>query len=213
MVSETLILTRPDGVLAIREPELPPPHRLLVLLHGWGQNENSLWEFTAGLPGDYHILAPRGPYFKAEGEYGWRPTIIGRRSRLEENVQPAQELVARIDAWAGENHVDATHFSVLGFSQGAAMIYVLAALFPERLSRAVVLSGYPPRGLDLSDKPLKGIPFLVSHGRQDDIIDFEEGQKALPMLAAAGAEVTWIEEDISHQVGPKTRLAIPDFLK
>jgi len=212
-VNETVILTRPDGVLAIREPESPPPHRLLVLIHGWGQNENALWEFAAGLPGDYRIIAPRGPYFKAEGEYGWRPTILGRRSRLEENLQPAQDLVARIDAWAGENDVDATHFTVLGFSQGAALIYVLAALFPERLSRAVVCSGYPPRGLDLSDKPLKGIPFLVSHGRQDDIIDFEEGQKALPMLAAAGAEVTWIEEDVAHQVGPKTRLAIPGFLK
>jgi len=212
-VSETLILTRPDGVLAMREPVLPPPHRLLVLIHGWGQNENSLWEFTAGLPGDYRILAPRGSYFKAEGEYGWRPTIIGRRSRLEENVQPARELVARIDTWAGEYKADATRFTVLGFSQGAAMIYVLAALFPERLARAVVLSGYPPRGLDLSDKPLKGIPFLVSHGRQDDIIAFEEGQNALPMLAAAGAEVTWIEEDIAHQVGPKTQLAIPGFLQ
>jgi phospholipase/carboxylesterase len=200
-------------VLAVREPEQPPPHRLLVLIHGWGQNENSLWGFTAGLPGDYRILAPRGPYFKAEGEYGWRPTIIGRRSRLEENVQPAQELAARIDAWAGENRVDATHFAVLGFSQGAALIYVLATLIPERLSRAVVLSGYPPRGLDLSDVPLKGTPFLISHGRQDDIIAIEEGQKALPMLAAAGAEVTWIEEDIAHQVGPKTRQAITHFMK
>jgi phospholipase/carboxylesterase len=212
-VSDTLILARPDGVLAVREPEQPPPHRLLVLIHGWGQNENSLWGFTAGLPGDYRILAPRGPYFKAEGEYGWRPTIIGRRSRLEENVQPAQELAARIDAWAGENRVDATHFAVLGFSQGAALIYVLATLIPERLSRAVVLSGYPPRGLDLSDVPLKGTPFLISHGRQDDIIAIEEGQKALPMLAAAGAEVTWIEEDIAHQVGPKTRQAITHFMK
>jgi phospholipase/carboxylesterase len=125
----------------------------------------------------------------------------------------AQELAARIDAWAGENRVDATHFAVLGFSQGAALIYVLATLIPERLSRAVVLSGYPPRGLDLSDVPLKGTPFLISHGRQDDIIAIEEGQKALPMLAAAGAEVTWIEEDIAHQVGPKTRLAIPGFLQ
>lgn len=212
-MSEPLILTLPDGVLAVREPDLPSPHRLLVLIHGWGQNENSLWEFTDGLPGDYRMVAPRGPHFKAEGEYGWRPTIFGRRSRLEENLQPANDLVARIDAWAGKSSVDAFHFSVLGFSQGAAMVYVLAHLFPRRLVRAVVLSGYPPRGLDLSDDPLKDVPFLISHGRQDDIIAFEEGQKALPMLAAAGARVTWIEEDVSHTAGPKTRKVIPDFLK
>ena len=207
-----MLLERPDGVLAVREPSSPPPHRLLLLLHGWAGSEHSLWEFADGLPGDYRVVAPRGPYIKAPGEFGWRPTILGRRSRLEENIQPAQELVTRIDAWAGENGVDATRFAVLGFSQGAALIYVLAALFPDRLSRAVVLSGYPPRGLDLSDKPLKGIPFLVSHGRLDDIISFKEGRKALPMLAAAGAVVTWIEEDVAHQAGPKTRLAIPDFL-
>jgi predicted esterase len=183
------------------------------MIHGWGQNENSLWEFTDGIPGDYRMVAPRGSFFKAEGEYGWRPTILGRRSRLEENLQPANDLVTRIDAWASASSVDASHFSVLGFSQGAAMVYVLANLFPRRLVRAVVLSGYPPRGLDLSVVPLKDIPFLVSHGRQDDIIAFEEGQKALPMLAAAGARVTWIEEDVAHKVGPKIREAIPDFLK
>lgn len=212
-MSDLIILERPDGVLAVREPTTPPPHRLLLLLHGWAGSENSLWEFTDGLPGDYWIVAPRGPYVKAPGEFGWRPTIIGRRSRLEENIEPAQGLIARIDAWAGERGVDAARFAVLGFSQGAAMIYVLAGLFPKRLSRAVVLSGYPPRGLDLSDKPLKGIPFLVSHGYRDDIIAFEEGQRALPMLAAAGAEVTWIEEDVAHQAGPKIRSAIPAFLQ
>jgi phospholipase/carboxylesterase len=212
-VSEPVILTRPDGVLAVREPGLPSPHRLLVLIHGWGQNENSLWELTDGLPGDYRVVAPRGSYFKAEGEYGWRPTILGRRSRLEENLQPAQDLLARIDAWAGEIGMDASRFSVMGFSQGAALVYVLAYLFPKRLSRAVVLSGYPPRGLDLSDAHLKNIPFLVSHGTRDDIIDIEEARNALPMLGEAGARVTWIEEDVAHTPGPITLQTIPDFLK
>jgi phospholipase/carboxylesterase len=212
-VSEPVILTRPDGVLAVREPGLPSPHRLLVLIHGWGQNENSLWELTDGLPGDYRVVAPRGSYFKAEGEYGWRPTILGRRSRLEENLQPAHDLLARIDAWAGEIGMDASRFSVMGFSQGAALVYVLAYLFPKRLSRAVVLSGYPPRGLDLSDAHLKNIPFLVSHGTRDDIIDIEEARNALPMLGEAGARVTWIEEDVAHTPGPITLQTIPDFLK
>ena len=212
-MSEPLIQRRPDGVLAVHKPGLPPPHRLLVLIHGWGGNENSLWEFTKNLPDDYWMLAPRGPYFKAEGEYGWRPTNLGRRSRLEENIQPARDLLARIDAWAAENSVNATRISWLGFSQGAALVYVLAHLFPKRLERAVVLSGYAPRGLDLEDSRLKNIPFLVSHGLQDDIIDIEEARKALPRLGEAGARVTWIEEDVAHTAGPITRQAIPDFLK
>jgi phospholipase/carboxylesterase len=212
-VSEPLFLTRPDGVLAVREPSLPPPHRLLVLIHGWAQNENSLWKLTDGLPADYRIVAPRGPYFKAEGEYGWRPTILGRRSRLEENLGPAQDLVARVDGWAAEIGFDVPRFSVMGFSQGAALVYVLAYLFPERLSRAVVLSGYPPRGLDLSETHLVDIPFLVSHGTRDDIIDIEEARRALPMLGEAGARVTWVEEDVAHATGPITHQTIPEFLK
>ena len=113
-MSEPVILTRPDGVLALREPALPPPHRLLVLIHGWGGNEHSLWEFTKGIPADYRVIAPRGTYFKAEGEYGWRPTILGRRSRLEENLEPAHDLLARIDTWASLSHVDASKFSLTG---------------------------------------------------------------------------------------------------
>jgi phospholipase/carboxylesterase len=212
-VNEIQILNRLDGVLALREPDLPPPHRLLILIHGWGGNENSLWELTSGLPGDYRILAPRGTFFKAEGEYGWRPTILGRRSRLEENLSPARDLVARIDAWSAENSVDATHFTVLGFSQGAALVYVLAHLFPQRLSGAVVLSGYPPRGLELPGDSLMDIPFLVAHGTQDDIIAITDARKALPMLAEAGARVTWLEEDVGHKAGPLARQAILDFLK
>ena len=212
-MSEFLILDRPDGVLAVREPELPPPHRLLVLIHGWGGSESSMWIFAEGLPADYRIIAPRGPVVKCPGEYGWRPTILGRRSHLEENIQPAGDLAARIDAWAGDTGVDAARFSVMGFSQGAALVYVLASLFPQRLERAVVLSGYPPRELDLSTKPLAGIPFLVTHGTQDDIIAIEEAQKALPMLEKAGARVTYIEEDLHHVVGDKARLAIRSFFK
>ena len=211
-MSKAVTLTRPDGVLAIREPALPPPHQLLILIHGWGGNEHSLWDFTQGIPADYRVVAPRGKFFKAEGEYGWRPTILGRRSRLEENLAPAHDLLARIDTWASLSHVDASKFSLLGFSQGAALVYVLAHLFPKRLAHAIVLSGYPPRGLDLSDANLKDILFLISHGTRDDIIDIEEARKALPMLGEAGARVTWIEEDVAHTPGPITRKAIPDFL-
>ncbi|MGA9398206.1 MAG: dienelactone hydrolase family protein [Anaerolineaceae bacterium] len=212
-MSEPQLLNRPDGVLAVREPGLPPPHRLLVLLHGVGGNELSMWIFAEGLPADYRVIAPRGPVVKSPGEYSWRPTIMGRRSHLEENIQPARDLVARIDAWANEAGVDATRFSVMGFSQGAALVYVLAGLFPQRLLRAAVLSGYPPRGLDLSTKPLTDIPFLVTHGTQDDIIAIEEAQKALPMLEKAGARVTYIVEDLRHVVGDKARQAIRSFFK
>lgn len=212
-MSEITLLERPDGVMALREPAVPPPHRLLVLLHGRGGNENSLWEFTIHLPGDYRVLAPRGPYMKSPGEYGWRPTIVGRHASLEDNLQPANSLLARINGWARENGMGEPRFAVLGFSQGAVLVYVLAHLFPQRLTRAVVLSGYPPRGLDLSDAPLKDIPFLISHGTRDDIVPIEISRDARPMLAAAGARVTWIEEDTTHLPGPKVRQAIPEFLQ
>ncbi len=212
-MSEPIILNRPDGVLAVREPGLPPPNRLLVMIHGWGGSEQSIWLFTEGLPADYWMIAPRGPVVKSSGEFGWRPTILGRRSHLEENIQPARDLVARIDSWAADTGVDAARFSVMGFSQGAAMVYVLAGLLPERLVRAAVLSGYPPRGLDLSSKRLKDIPFLISHGTQDDIIAIEEAKKAIPMLESAGAQVTFFEEDHRHVVGEKARQAIPLFFK
>ncbi len=172
-----------------------------------------MWEFAEGLTADYWVVAPRGTFAKSPGEYGWRPTILGRRSHLTENIQPARDMVQRIDTWAGQTGVDSSRFSVMGFSQGAALVYVLASLFPERLVRGVVLSGYPPRGLDLSTVPLASIPFLVTHGTQDDIIAIEEGQKALPMLEKAGAQVTYIEENHRHVVGSTARVAITQFLK
>ena len=212
-MSEFTVFDRPDGALAIRAPKLPAPHRLLILLHGWGGNETSMGEFAQDLPEDYWVVAPRGIVEKSPGEYGWRFTILGRRSHLEENIQPARNIVQRIDAWAAETEVDASHFSVMGFSQGAALVYVLAGLFPERLVRAVVLSGYIPRGLDLSTVQLASIPFLITHGIEDEIIAVAEAHKALPMLEKAGAPVTYIEENYRHVVGKTGREAISQFLK
>ena len=51
-----------DGwTLRVRASDSPNP-RLLLLLHGWTGDENSMWVFARGLSPNYWIVAPRAPH-------------------------------------------------------------------------------------------------------------------------------------------------------
>ncbi len=49
------------------------PFRILLLLHGWTGDENSMWTFTKKFS-NYAFLSPRAPYLAPaeRGGYSWR---------------------------------------------------------------------------------------------------------------------------------------------
>ena len=122
-------------------PASVPEARLILLLHGWTGNENSMWFFARILPEQYAVLLPRAPHADPQGGYTWRPIPPGNRALpgiME--LQPAAEAVmAFLDDWSTLAHVDVDVFDAAGFSQGAALAYTLAVLFPRRVARLAAL--------------------------------------------------------------------------
>ena len=190
--------------------------RLLLLIHGFTGDENSMWVFARDLPSDYWIIAPRAPHASEPGGYSWRPPQGGAfgRPSLEMLRPSAEALVRLVDEYSPSVGVDAAQFDVLGFSQGAAMSNVLAMLHPQRIRKAGILAGFVPSGLEeiASKRPLEGKPFFVAHGTQDELVTIDRARASIALLEQAGAQVTYCEDEVGHRVSADCLRALKEFL-
>ncbi len=174
-----------------------------------------MWVFTRGLLSKYTILAPRAPFSVAEGGFSWReihPGTWGMAS-LEDLSSSLQSLISFVDDWSTSAGMDARQFDLMGFSQGAAMAYGLALLFPERVRRLAALSGFLPECAEVRlVKKLSGKMIFVTHGRNDEMIPVEQACRAVARLRSVGARVTYCESDAGHKVSKECMAGLELFL-
>ncbi len=212
--NETNLITFQDWTLRVRPASEGTP-RLLLLLHGWTGDENSMWLFTRNLTTNYWMIAPRGPHAAEPSGYSWRPHLSGNHSwpGLDDLRPPAEALIRLVDDYAAENKIDVSQFDVAGFSQGAAMTNTLALLYPERIRRAAVLAGFVPAGAEsvAAKCPLNGKPFFVAHGTLDEMVKVEYARQSIQMLEQAGANVTYCEDEVGHKVSASCMHALENF--
>jgi phospholipase/carboxylesterase len=185
-------------------PATVGPSRLLVLLHGWTGDENSMWVFARKLPAQVAVLAPRGPYIAPDGGYTWCEIRPGTWCLpVMDDLRPSAEaLIGFVDDWSQATGVSANLIDLIGFSQGAALSYTLALLHPERIRALAALSGFMPDGAEnlIARRPLAEKPVFVAHGRQDNMIPVEQARRSVALLQGSGAKVTYCESDGGHKV-------------
>lgn len=223
-VNNTLLETFENWTLRVRPPAREPA-RLLLMLHGWTGDENSTWVFARNFPADYLILAPRGPYPAPQGGFSWRPHLPETfgRPRLDDLRGSAEALIRLVDAYAAKAcaepsrsvRVDTAQFDVLGFSQGAALANALACLYPPRIRKAAILSGFMPAGMEdiIAKKPLDGKRFFVAHGAQDNLVPIDRARASMSLLEQAGARVTWCEAEVGHKVSAECLRGLEVFFQ
>ncbi len=214
--NEPKLATFGEWTLRVRPPTATPA-RLLLLIHGWTGDENSMWVFARGFPPDYWIVAPRAPHGMKPGGYSWRPFQAGERDRPSiEVLRPsADALLSLVDAYAVGNNLEAGEFDIIGFSQGAALANALALLHPERIERVGVLAGFVPAGSEslVTSRPLAGKSFFVAHGTQDETVRIEDARRSVQLLEEAGAQVTFCEDEVGHKVSAVCLRALEAFFR
>jgi phospholipase/carboxylesterase len=190
--------------------------RILLLLHGWTGDENSMWVFTRDLPKNFWMIAPRAPHVAGSNGYSWRPVQESEKSRhsLEQLEPSAEALIHLIDQYQASAGIDAKTFDVIGFSQGAAMSGVLTFLYPQRVRRLGILAGFVPAGLDglTAKHPLNGKPIFVAHGTKDETVPIERARASVEILEKAGAQVTYCEDEVGHKLSITCLHALRKFL-
>lgn len=214
--NNTLLRQTEAWTYRVSQPK-PSAARLLLLLHGWTGDERSMWRYVKKLPEDYLMIAPRAPYDSKleKGGYSWRDIKPGTwgAPTLDELRLAAENLVSLADFWLATAKLTSARFDVIGFSQGGALATTIAALYPHRVDRIAVLSGFVPPGVDelLHPNLLKGLRVFWAHGTKDEMISYQRGRASAKLLEKAGAAVSFCTADVEHRVGRECRYSLNEF--
>lgn len=143
---------------------------LLVMLHGYGSDEEDLFALAPHLPAEYVIAsvrAPLAPPFPTPG-WSWYPIedLNGR-----DPAAMTAAATALVD-WLDTETTDAASVGLLGFSQGAAIAIEAMRLLPQRFAFAVNLAGYAAPGTRPGDAELadRRPPVFWGRGAVDGVI-------------------------------------------
>lgn len=195
----------------IREPKIKlDTNPLLLLLHGYGSNEEDLFSFASELPDEYYIVSARAPYNLMYGSYAWYAiNFDADQNKFSDNEQAAssRDLIAHfIDELVINYPIDPTNVTLIGFSQGTILSYAVALSYPEKVQRVVAISGYVNQEI-LDENYLRNsftnLKIFASHGTVDQVIPVEWGRKAKPFLENLGINTTYKEYPIGHGVSPQ----------
>jgi len=194
----------------VREPKVKKDKNpLLLLLHGYGSNEEDLFGFAAQLPDDYLIISARAPYsLPPYGNAWYAIDFDADMNKFTDNVQAAEsrDLIAKfIDEIIEAYPVDAVNVTLLGFSQGAILSYAVALTYPEKVQRVLALSGYLNMDIieNINSRDISKLSFFISHGVVDQVIPVEWARKAPEYLKAKNIPVEYHEYPAGHGVAPQ----------
>jgi phospholipase/carboxylesterase len=190
-------------ILRIRPALTEKAARVLLLIHGWTGDENSMWVFARRIPDDYLVLAPRGPVSAQDG-YGWAALDNGESPPIQAYIDITNRLMDQMVAWLKVHKVDQEMpIHLMGFSQGAAMCYTILAQRPGQIAKTAGLSGFLPKASEdfLPSGHLMGKEIFIAHGSNDETIPLIRAQDTVRVLKQAGAKVSYCEENVGHKLG------------
>ena len=205
----------------IQEPKVKhDKNPLLLLLHGYGSNEEDLFSFASELPNDSYVISVRAPYDLQPYGHAWYAIHFDAdENKFSDNVQAKQsvELIAGfIDEIVKQYPIDAKNVTLIGFSQGAILSYATALTYPDKVAKVVALSGYfnqeiMPEVIDTN--AISHLKFFVSHGSVDQVIPVDWARKAKPALENLGLEVEYHEYPVGHGVAPQNFFDFKNWLQ
>jgi phospholipase/carboxylesterase len=183
------------------------PAGALVLSHGRGADELDLEPLLDLLDPERRLLGllPRGPLSLPPGGAHWYVVReIGYPDR-DTFLATFERAGAWLDGALAEHGVDPARTVLGGFSQGAVMSYALGlASSRPRPAGILALSGFVPtvEGFELDLAARAGLPVSISHGTYDPVIGVQFGRAARDLLAEAGLDVAYREDQVAHQIAP-----------
>ncbi len=203
----------------VREPQnITSKTPLLILLHGYGSNEEDLFSFTPTLPEDWLVVSFRAPFSTQYGGFSWYDIDLmnlENRINIPQAKESLQGIIENIMKISNDYGLTENETHLCGFSQGGILSYALALHHPELFSKIACMSCYPEEKLlenTVKDKKkLERLRFFISHGTEDTVIPLEWGRKAADLLYDFGCYFTFREYMSGHGVNQKNYMDLMEF--
>jgi phospholipase/carboxylesterase len=194
--------TPPLDDSAVRWSGDPSGRTAIVLLHGYGSDEDDLFALVPHLPRDCAYAAVRAPLAMPWPRPGhsWYP-IEGLEGRDPARTTEAAE---RFLDWADAALADAARIGLIGFSQGGAVSLQALRLRPEGFGFVVNLSGYATPGDLPGDAVLaeRRPPVFWGRGTHDTVIPESLVAHTTEWLPGHSDLVGRIYPGLGHAVSP-----------
>ncbi|MFZ0490410.1 MAG: alpha/beta fold hydrolase [Salegentibacter sp.] len=192
---------------------------LLLMLHGYGSDENDLFSFAGELPDELFIVSARAPYRMQPYGNAWYNIYLdnpnGKFSDDEQAIESREKISTFLDELIANYPVDPERINLLGFSQGSILSYAVALSYPEKIKNVIALSGYINQGIlkeGFEKNDFSNLSFYSSHGTADQVIPVEWARKTKPFLDQFNIDCTYSEFPVGHGVAPQNFFELKDWL-
>ncbi|MDR5590111.1 alpha/beta hydrolase [Christiangramia sp. SM2212] len=193
---------------------------VLILLHGYGSDENDLFSFAEQLPEDLFIISAKAPYSMQPYGNAWYAIHFDNNDgKFSDDVQAitSRDTIKNfIDEIIEQYPVDPAKINLLGFSQGSILSYAVALSYPEKVKNVIALSGYVNQGIlkdGFENNDFSDLKFYCSHGSVDQVIPVDWARKTKPFLDKLEIENSYSEFPVGHGVAPQNFFEFKEWLE
>ncbi len=202
-----------------RPSDLNGKSPVIIMLHGYGSDENDLFSFATELPSKYAIISLKAPIPMQPFGNAWYNIYFDNANGKfsdDEQAIASRDLIANcIDEIIEKYEVDPDHVTLLGFSQGTILSLAVALSYPEKLRNVIGLSGYVNEGIlkeGYEKNDFSGLHIYSSHGSVDQVIPVDWARKTEPFLKELNIDCTYSEFPVGHGVAPQNFYELKEWL-
>jgi phospholipase/carboxylesterase len=189
------------------------PLPLVFVLHGRGADARDLADLAPMMGSGYRFIFPNAPEpFEPAPGFQFGYTWFDGWPAEPSSIKKSRDLLTIfIDEILERYATPPGKVIMSGFSQGGLMSLDVGFRIKEKLAGIVVMSG----GLYEEDPPpfSPGLPVLMVHGTDDDMIPVLAARRARRILESRGVELEYHEFPMGHFVTPESIAVVADFLR
>lgn len=184
---------------------------MLVLLHGYGSNENDFDLFSLGksVLDNWIVVSVRGSYKLAENSHRWYDVKMVNGKiviNIEQEEESRKKLIQLISELIQKYPIDSQKIVVAGFSQGANMAQSLGLSQPNLIAGFGVFSGrFVEEFIPYisHSNTLKGRKAFISHGSNDTMLSKNYADENRRKLNELGIQISYCEDTNAHSISAK----------
>ena len=189
----------------------------IILLHGYGSDENDLFSFADHLPNKYNVISMRAPFETPMGGYCWFSIDFNNSNEKWSDSKQAYESISalrlQVDYFIKKYDLKADEIDLMGFSQGAVLSWCLLLDYPSKINRAICMSGYIDKTLLNNDIiSYRDIKAYSSHGVNDPVIPFDWAKNSIQLLKENNPNVVFNSFQDAHNVSQENFQSILNWL-
>ena len=203
--------TKPIG-----ENEKPP---LLLLLHGFGADENDLFGLAPFMDERFFIASVQAPFALPFGGRAWFELYFegGQVSgfNAKQFEQSLKTILEFVDEIVAEHDLDAERVYLCGFSQGSMISLTAVFNEPEKFAGRVSMSGRAANEMvvDENIEKLKDFPIFVTHGTLDTVLPIENGRATKEILSRLPVDLEYKEYPMAHEISQESLSDVSNWLR